>query len=120
MGSFSERLKFYRAQKCLSQQDLANLSGLHQVSIANFETGKSVPSAASIRKLASALDVPLSSLTSDEQPPALSVPDQHVQPDEQRLLDLYRACDMETRRMLLATAEAYVLRSLKINIGESK
>ena len=61
ISSFGETLKRLRNEKGLTQQELANLSGISRVEIARLETGergkKRSPSLASAQKLAAALGV---------------------------------------------------------------
>ena len=52
------RLRELRLRSALSQEDLARLSGLSQVSISRLETGITMPRPSTLRKLAIALDVP--------------------------------------------------------------
>ena len=51
------KLADVRKNKGLSQAKLAEMSGVHRVTIARFETGASTITAATARKLASALGV---------------------------------------------------------------
>ena len=51
------RLKKLRAERNISQKQLATLSGVSNVQIANYERGKANPSPQIVNKLASALNV---------------------------------------------------------------
>jgi ribosome-binding protein aMBF1 (putative translation factor) len=53
----ASRLKLAREAVGLSQQDAADKSGVHQVSIARFETDERVPTLATLYKLAEAYGV---------------------------------------------------------------
>ena len=52
-----------RKSKGLSQERLAALSGVHRVTIARLETGKTVPKLPTLKRLAVALGVTLDELT---------------------------------------------------------
>lgn len=54
---FAESLKEIRLQSGLSQQQLAELVFVNRSTVANWETGRRVPDAIMIRRLADALDV---------------------------------------------------------------
>jgi transcriptional regulator with XRE-family HTH domain len=51
------RLKLFREAAGLSQQDAAELSGVHRVSIVRFESDERVPTVATLYKLATAYGV---------------------------------------------------------------
>ena len=51
------KLREIRKQKGLSQEQLAELSHVHRVSISMFENGKKNPNVDSLKRLANALDV---------------------------------------------------------------
>ncbi len=55
-------VKHRRAELDLTQEQLANDSGLHQRWISNVETGKRNPSYASLRRLAAGLELTASAL----------------------------------------------------------
>ena len=57
MGDFASRLKQLRAQKDLSQTDLAREVGVHYNHIGRYERGQSKPTAETLSKLADALGV---------------------------------------------------------------
>lgn len=59
-----DRIKKYREAKGISQAELAFISGISVSNISKYETGNRVPKTDYLIKLAKALDVPLSSLTS--------------------------------------------------------
>lgn len=64
--SLSERLKFIRESRKMTQVDLAKLSGLTQSTIANLEKGNKEPSIKSLEALAKALDIHIATLFSAE------------------------------------------------------
>lgn len=80
MVSFGSRLKALRAKAGLSQEKLAELSGLHRQAIAKLESGTHEPSWGTVRALADALGVKCDAFTEDEeigsssQAPAPSAP----------------------------------------------
>ena len=65
--SFSENLKKFRTQKGLSQQKLAELVGVSQTAIYNWEKGERTPKMDAITKIADVLGVKLSDLIPTDQ-----------------------------------------------------
>ncbi len=53
---FPERLRQLREKKSLSQRKLADITGIHYLSIGKYERGQVKPTAESLHKLAEALD----------------------------------------------------------------
>lgn len=66
---FSERLKFARINKRLSQMELCNLVGLSRVSLMYYETGRRTPNVETLEKLAEVLEVPVGFLVGKEEYP---------------------------------------------------
>lgn len=62
---FGKRLASLRKSKGLSQEELANRSGLHAVAITYIETGKRLPKLNTIHKLATGLGVSVETLFKD-------------------------------------------------------
>lgn len=60
--AFDERLKKYREQKGLTQDQLAKRSGISCRMIQNYESGLYRPRLGAAEKLASALEIPVSDL----------------------------------------------------------
>ncbi len=58
MHTTAERLRRLRAERFMSQADLAKASGVGPASIARIELGIVTPRAGTVRKLAQALNVP--------------------------------------------------------------
>jgi transcriptional regulator with XRE-family HTH domain len=56
-GGFAARLQALREASHMSQQDLADASGVHRVSLARLELGEQQPSWETVVKLADALGV---------------------------------------------------------------
>lgn len=65
--SFSENLKKFRTQKGLSQQKLAELVGVSQTAIYNWEKGERTPKMDAITKIADVLGVKLNDLIPTDQ-----------------------------------------------------
>ncbi len=63
-----EKIRKARRQALLTQAELAALAGIGPNTIGRIERGKVEPHLRTIRLLAAALDVPPSSLVSDEEP----------------------------------------------------
>jgi transcriptional regulator with XRE-family HTH domain len=51
------RLRFERLKKGISQVDLADMTGVHQSSISDFEIGERIPSEVQLEVIARVLDV---------------------------------------------------------------
>lgn len=62
---FGKRIKIERIKKEVSQEKLAELSGLHRTTLGTIENGKTSPTLDSIAKIAKALNVSLSDLLKD-------------------------------------------------------
>lgn len=60
--SLSERLKYLRETRNLTQKDLAELAGISQPTIAHIEKGTKDPSVTTLSKIANALDIHISTL----------------------------------------------------------
>jgi transcriptional regulator with XRE-family HTH domain len=65
--TFAENLRRLRADRFLSQRELARRAGLHPVTLARLEAGAGAPSARSVRALASTLGVEPLELTTPDQ-----------------------------------------------------
>lgn len=52
-----EKIKFYRTQKGITQRQLAELSGIHPVSIRKYEAGMMQPGVVQIQRIADALEI---------------------------------------------------------------
>lgn len=60
------KLKSIRKKACLSQQQLSELSGLSQQYISDIETGDVEGSLTALRKLAKALNIPVTKLIEEK------------------------------------------------------
>lgn len=66
----SERLRFIREQKKMTQGDIQSRTGLKRSYVSRLEHGRTIPSVATLEKFAQALGVPLYQFFYDgEQPP---------------------------------------------------
>ena len=57
VADFSERLRFFRSQRGLSQQELANAVGISRKQISDYEVGTAKPRQATYMKILKALDI---------------------------------------------------------------
>jgi len=64
----SEKIKAIRTHKKLSQKEVALSVGIDRGQYSRFETGKVEPSLPTLRKIATALDIKISDLFSEEKP----------------------------------------------------
>ena len=67
MSEFGERLKKAREAKGYTQIELAQIMGLTQASISQFEKGLRLPTSANIKKIAEELDVTEESLAGENE-----------------------------------------------------
>jgi len=102
-----------RMAKCLTQKELADMIGMQQSTIARFEAGSVAPSLNSVKRLAEALECDIGALA--EYPvPVQEDQRQFLMPDEARMVDLFRACNMQQKRILMETAEAFVMTNIGV------
>ena len=57
IADFSERLRFFRSQRGLSQQELANAVGISRKQISDYEVSTAKPRQATYMKILKALDI---------------------------------------------------------------
>ena len=62
---FGKRIKIERIKQEISQEKLAELSGLHRTTLGSIENGKTSPTLDSIARIANALNLTLSELLFD-------------------------------------------------------
>ena len=55
--TIGEKIKYLRKQKGVTQTELSNLTGIHQVSIAKYEKDKMIPQPEQLEKIVEALNV---------------------------------------------------------------
>ena len=121
----SERLRFLREQRNMTQGDIQERTGLKRSYISRLEHGRTIPSLATLEKFAQALEVPLYQFFYDgeEPPPAASLP-QAVQASDNdhwglngdsaryvhRLGNLLRRISENDRKMLVHFASQLIRR----------
>ena len=64
--TIGEKIKYFRTQKGITQAKLAELSGIHPVSIRKYETNKMIPQSQQIDKIAEALEISSFAITGFE------------------------------------------------------
>jgi transcriptional regulator with XRE-family HTH domain len=64
---FSERLAYLRAERMLTQQQLAEAAGIGTATVSRSEAGGHMPHGATLQKLATALGVPLRELIEPDE-----------------------------------------------------
>ena len=60
--TYSETIKHFRKKKGLTQKQLADLCGITQAAIANYEAGKSMPAGDNAYRIAKALNISVSEI----------------------------------------------------------
>jgi len=65
--TIAERIRIYRQQKGLSQNELAEKSGVNNKSLSRYELGASVPPADALKNIADVLEVTTDALLSDNE-----------------------------------------------------
>lgn len=60
--NFGKKIKIERIKKDISQEKLAELSGLHRTTLGTIENGKNSPTLDSIARIANALDLTLAEM----------------------------------------------------------
>lgn len=66
--AFGKRLRSLREQQGLTQEQLAELSGLSDRQIRNYESGRQAPQFDNLEKLRKALDIPIRDLFDFDYP----------------------------------------------------
>lgn len=95
-----ERARQLRKGRNLSQQKVADKSGLALRTVSRIERGLMNPSFEVLSTLASALGTSVKNL--------LTYPEEDQDAGIQELLDLYRACPKEGQRFVLASMRALI------------
>lgn len=101
--NLNEILIELRQEKCITQQQLADITGIAQSTIAKIEIGRNEATASTLRKLATYFDVSADYLLGleDETGARLSAPiAPSADPDEQKLVNVYRTLDDDTKAAL--------------------
>ena len=94
LGRLGKRARQIRKERNMSQQSVADKSGLALRTVSRIERGLMNPSFEVLSTLASALGTSLKNL--------LTYPEEDNDADTQELLDLYRACPKQEQRLILA------------------
>ena len=106
-GGFGERLATIRKRRGLTQQELADRTGLEQQTISQIERGRSEwPQRRTRDALAAALQVRVEDLTGEEASAPDTGTDPRLSAEEWNLIEAFRAGSEEGRTILLATARA--------------
>lgn len=69
--TLGEKIKFTRNQRKMSQADLANEAGVHQKNISKYENDGVVPSATTLKAIASSLNVTTDYLLGEDNDSAI-------------------------------------------------
>lgn len=100
MNDFAERLKRARAQKGISQEELAKAMNLTQGSISQFEKGLRLPTPLNIEKFCEILGVPKETLIGEEEQASLDN-------ERVRLMRNIQSLPSEKIKMLNEIAEGF-------------
>lgn len=95
----SERIRYLRGLRNLSQIELARMSNVAQATIAQIESGRKDPSVSTLRKVAAALDVCVATLFSTDEIHVFDLPRLRRKYSKAKDLNatLYRALDQVLR-----------------------
>ena len=97
MQSIGDRIRVLRKAKGWTQDDLAEATNIHRVTIAQYESGKVIPKSTSLKRLADALEVDAGYLLGD---------DDEMSNDDRELWELREALRRDPdRRALLQLAQ---------------
>ena len=115
--TFGERLKMYREQRGLTQEQLAEKIGVAKSTVTGYEKGNRTPDVPKIKKLAAALEVSGDDLLDTgygtaEKPTPVSESGP-ISPERQALLDAVKDVDNDTAKAVLD-----IIRSVKKKRGE--
>ena len=61
----SEKIKFYRKEKGLTQKELSARAGIPTISLQQYESGARCPKIETLQKIAKALEIPVNNIRSD-------------------------------------------------------
>ena len=95
-----ERARQIRKERNMSQQKVADKSGLALRTVSRIERGLMNPSFEVLSNLASALETSTKNL--------LTFPGEEDNSDVQELVDIYRTCPKQHQRLILTTVRAMV------------
>lgn len=100
LTQLGERARQIRKERKMSQQKVADKSGLALRTVSRIERGLMNPSFEVLSTLAAALETSLKNL--------LSSPDNEDNADVQELVELYRNCSQTGQRLILASVRTIV------------
>ena len=95
----SQTLKQLRADRHMSQAELATMLGITQQAVARWERDKSTPDADTLKKLADFFDVSADYLLGRDS--AEKTPMYRLKNDETKLIDVYRGLDTPKRQAVI-------------------
>jgi transcriptional regulator with XRE-family HTH domain len=96
------RIRKYRLQRNLTQEDLAEKANLHPTFIAHIELGRKVCSIKSLEKIANALKIPIHLLFTDPQKPSAKLYDSTTQ----KLISMIREESDYNKKLLISIASS--------------
>jgi transcriptional regulator with XRE-family HTH domain len=99
----AERLKKLRKERKISQQELANISGVAQQTISNIECGRNEPSADTIRMLAAALGISASEFLGED----IILSEHKLTPREFAMITEFRKLNPVGQKQLIDLAAFY-------------
>lgn len=103
MTAFGERLKEYRREHNLTQQELGDKVGLTKQAISRYEAGPRVPNVRIAARFAEVMGVSLSWLSGEDEP---AVSPAVISPNRRALLEMVETASEEQISMLLRLAKA--------------
>ena len=71
MKTVGDRIRYFRKDRKMTQDKLAELTGIHPVSIRKYETNKMQPQIEQIERIASVLDVNVSAIVGYNSKPSI-------------------------------------------------
>lgn len=102
-----ERLRKIRKEKNLTQTQLSAMAGIKQETISAIENQRNLPTMASIRLLAQALDCSISDLMEGEEKQEPQT-EGTLTAEEEKLITLFNLLNESGKRFLLQTAQNLV------------
>lgn len=112
MSVLGDTIRALRKQAGMTQEQLAEAAGIHRVNLAQYETGKVVPGAVALSRIAEALHVSSNILLNEDQ---MTDADREIwdlreqvrrDPERRILFDLARDADIEDVRQAVAVIDA--------------
>ena len=106
---FKDKLKSYRIEKGMTQEELATKSKVSRTAIASWEQGYRSPRMEAVIRIAEVLKVAVIDLLDDDTPKSFDILTAN---QEQTLIDSYRSLNDEGKRTLLTFAQSLVYNPL--------